>query len=126
MGSYSAPSFALGYHKALNDVTTTQNEILIGPLRCVDFYGIVQNSAIYDGDIYIDMQLNDDSWFPWVHFNASFSQWQVESPQALGMIQQNSDIKYPYVARFRVETVPTLGVSTLHVITQPGPGNTLF
>lgn len=126
MGSYSAPAFALGYYKADHTVTNADGDVLIDPFRCADFMARYVASALYDGDIYCQLQKEDLTWFDFLHNGAMADQWFVLSPQALALTQQTTQVKYPYVVRFEGRTKPTVGSCVVNVVATPAPANPLW
>jgi len=126
LGSYSAPAFALGYYKAIQDVTTPNGTILIGPVRCVSAEIFVRSSPLWDGDIYLDVQKPDGTWDNFVHDSGHADQLYFLPAQDPSYNTGTSVGRYPMVVRVRSENQPTVGNAVVYLIATPPPANPLF
>jgi hypothetical protein len=126
MGSYSAPSFALGVLKETSDLTIPDGEILIGPVRCLNYIYVQVAEPAWDGDMGLEVQFTDDTWrLVSNRAGPSAETWVITSDyQVLNNPQQIW--KYPFNVRVVQITAPTLGTCPAYLITTPGPANPLF
>lgn len=126
MGSYTAPSFTMGYHKAVIDNTDALNSVPLGPVVAADFFIYHNITALYDGNVFIQVQLNDDSWSTIISYTR-FTQYPLgEHIDVDWSTISGLDLKYPFHIRALVNSAATVGAMTLYFITTPGPGNPLF
>lgn len=125
MGSYSAPSFALGYYKAVQDVTSIVGSVQLGPIKTVGLNYCVVASALWDGDVALEGQLQDDTWCLIDH---TFFQGRTVGGALSSdyIYAQTIDFKFPFVLRFTTYSQPLNGVAVCYFITLPPPGNPLF
>lgn len=126
MGSYTAPGFALGYEKGVADNTTALNTVIVGPITCVDFIQVHKHTALWDGQIILQLQKTDNTWLDFNTMGAFTQNPMSEHIDVNYATLNNQDIKYPFVVRKIVGSAATLGATTEYLITSPGPANPLF
>lgn len=126
MGQYTAPTFALGYYKCLQDNTIPDGTVLIDGVRCVDFVFIAQASTLYDGAFGVDLQKLDGTYINFVTSQNEADSQLVVRPPDIFNTPFLTTVKYPWVVRITGNTHPTLGEATGWLITTPSPANPLF
>lgn len=126
MGSYTAPAYSTLDEKAIQDNTTPNGDILLGPHRCLYFEAVGIISALYDGTLDLEVQLTDLSWFAFTMGSVGSVWTRSITPEFTQFTQQHQLFRYPYNVRVKATAQPSVGVATAYLITYPPPANPLF